>query len=116
MLKIHFLQVGLLNVDGYYNNLLALFDNGVEEGFIKPGARHIVISAPTAEELVTKMEVSAPYLYVILLLSFRVCEANFWVSVVKNLQQYSPSHEHVAPHESWQMEELGNYTKQQNSH
>lgn len=50
-------QVGLLNVDGYYNNLLALFDNGVEEGFIKPGARHIIISAPTAKELIEKMEV-----------------------------------------------------------
>ena len=46
-----------LNVDGYYNALLALFDNGVEEGFIKPGARQIVVSAPTAKELMTKMEV-----------------------------------------------------------
>lgn len=52
-----FLQVGLLNVDGYYNNLLALFDTGVEEGFIKPGARNIVVSAPTAKELMQKMEV-----------------------------------------------------------
>lgn len=52
-----FLQVGLLNVDGYYNNLLALFDTGVEEGFIKPGARNIVVSAPTAKELMEKMEV-----------------------------------------------------------
>ena len=51
------MQVGLLNVDGYYNNLLALFDNGVEEGFIKPGARHIIVSAPTAKELLEKMEV-----------------------------------------------------------
>lgn len=52
-----FLQVGLLNVDGYYNNLLALFDTGVEEGFIKPGARNIVVSAPSAKELLEKMEV-----------------------------------------------------------
>lgn len=51
-------QVGLLNVDGYYNSLLALFDNGVVEGFIKPVAREIVISAPTAKELMEKMEVS----------------------------------------------------------
>ena len=50
-------QVGLLNVDGYYNNLLALFDNGVEEGFINPGARHIVLSASNAIDLLTKMEV-----------------------------------------------------------
>lgn len=46
-----------MNVDGYYNNLLALFDNGVEEGFIKPGARDIVVSAPSARELIEKMEV-----------------------------------------------------------
>lgn len=51
------MQVGLLNVDGYYNSLLALFDNGVKEGFIKPGARQIVVSAPTAKELMTKLEV-----------------------------------------------------------
>ncbi|XP_021823350.1 cytokinin riboside 5'-monophosphate phosphoribohydrolase LOG8 [Prunus avium] len=75
-LGIHMKPVGLLNVDGYYNSLLALFDNGVEEGFIKPCARHIVVSAPTAKELVVKME------------------------------QYTPSHEHVASHESWQMEQL----------
>lgn len=53
----NFEQVGLLNVDGYYNSLLALFDKGVEEGFIEDPARHIVISADTAEELIKKMEV-----------------------------------------------------------
>ncbi|KAK6912830.1 LOG family [Dillenia turbinata] len=80
-LGIHKKTVGLLNVDGYYNFLLALFDNGVEEGFIKPGARHIVVSASTAKELLEKME------------------------------QYTPAHEHVASHESWQMEQLANYPR-----
>ncbi|KAF8393598.1 hypothetical protein HHK36_021842 [Tetracentron sinense] len=74
-LGIHNKPVGLLNVDGYYNFLLALFDNSVKEGFIKPGARHIVVSAPTAKELIVKME------------------------------QYTPSHEHAVPHKSWHMEE-----------
>ncbi|KAG6417087.1 hypothetical protein SASPL_119237 [Salvia splendens] len=78
-LGIHKKPVGLLNVDGYYDPLLALFDKGVEEGFIKQAARHIVLSAPTAEELLTKME------------------------------QHAPFDDHVAPHESWQMEQLGNY-------
>ncbi|KAF5444758.1 hypothetical protein F2P56_033863 [Juglans regia] len=55
-LGIHTKPVALLNVDGYYNCLLALFDNGVEEGFIKPVARRIVLSAPTAKELIIKME------------------------------------------------------------
>ncbi|XP_051119735.1 cytokinin riboside 5'-monophosphate phosphoribohydrolase LOG8 [Andrographis paniculata] len=75
-LGIHKKPVGLLNVDGYYNPLLTLFDKGVEEGFIKPGARRIVLSAPTAKQLLTKME------------------------------QFSPFEGHVAPHESWQMEQL----------
>ncbi|MFS7943757.1 putative LOG family protein [Helianthus anomalus] len=81
-LGIHKKPVGLLNVDGYYNSLLALFDNGVKEGFIKPSARDIVLSASNAIDLLTKME------------------------------QYTPEHDHVAPHESWQMEQLGNYPKQ----
>ncbi|KAI3713795.1 hypothetical protein L1987_72381 [Smallanthus sonchifolius] len=80
-LGIHKKPVGLINVDGYYNNLLALFDNGVKEGFIKPSARDIVLSASNAIDLLTKME------------------------------QYKPEHDHVAPHESWQMEQLGNYPK-----
>ncbi|KAM7490563.1 hypothetical protein LguiA_033484 [Lonicera macranthoides] len=83
-LGIHKKPVGLLNVDGYYNSLLALFDNGVEEGFIKPSARRIVLSAPTVNELMIKME------------------------------QYNPSHDQVAPHESWDMKQLGNYPKEQN--
>lgn len=78
-LGIHKKPVGLLNVDGYYNSLLALFDSGVKEGFIKQGARDIVLSASNAVDLLTKME------------------------------QYTPEHDHIAPHESWQMEQLGNY-------
>lgn len=81
-LGIHKKPVGLLNVEGYYNSLLALFDNGVEEGFIKPGARDIVLAAPTARELLSKLE------------------------------QYTPSHDHVAPHESWHVEEMA-YPKKQ---
>ncbi|KAA8521271.1 hypothetical protein F0562_011892 [Nyssa sinensis] len=80
-LGIHKKQVGLLNVDGYYNFLLALFDKSVEEGFIEPGARHIVLSAPTAKELLMKME------------------------------QYTPSHDHVAPHENWQMDQSDSYPR-----
>lgn len=83
-LGIHKKPVGLLNVDGYYDCLLQLFDNGVKEGFIKQDARDIVVSAPNAEELLTKME------------------------------QFSPSHQHIAPHESWQMQQLGEYPSQQN--
>lgn len=82
-LGIHKKPVGLLNVDGYYDCLLLLFDNGVKEGFIKPSARSIVVSAPNAEELLTKME------------------------------EFTASYQPVAPHESWQMQQLGEYPWQQ---
>lgn len=49
--------MGLLNIDGYYDCLLRMFDKGVEEGFITLSARNIVISAETATELIQKMEV-----------------------------------------------------------
>jgi predicted Rossmann-fold nucleotide-binding protein len=51
------LQVGLLNVDGYYNSLLTFIDKAVEEGFINTCARRIIVLAPTAEELMEKLEV-----------------------------------------------------------
>ena len=50
-------QVGLLNVDGYYNSLLTFIDKAVDDGFIKPSQRHIIVSAPNAKELVQKLEV-----------------------------------------------------------
>ncbi|KAG9134563.1 hypothetical protein Leryth_000896 [Lithospermum erythrorhizon] len=76
-LGIHDKPVGLLNVDGYYNSLLSFIDQAVEEGFICPKARHIIISAPTAKEL------------------------------VKKLEEYEPRHERVASKSSWEMEQLG---------
>ncbi|KAJ6750876.1 hypothetical protein OIU85_001416 [Salix viminalis] len=75
-LGIHEKPVGLLNADGYYNSLLALFDKGVEEGFIKDTARDIVITAETAAELIEKME------------------------------QYAPVHVKVAPRQSWEVDHL----------
>ncbi|GFY95825.1 putative lysine decarboxylase family protein [Actinidia rufa] len=46
--------VGLLNVDGYYNYLLTFIDKAVEDGFIKPSQRHIIVSATNATELFSK--------------------------------------------------------------
>jgi predicted Rossmann-fold nucleotide-binding protein len=50
-------QVGLLNVDGFYDPLLSFIDLAVSEGFITEEARQIIISAPTVKELVMKLEV-----------------------------------------------------------
>ncbi|CAJ2632597.1 Cytokinin riboside 5'-monophosphate phosphoribohydrolase log3 [Trifolium repens] len=74
-LGIHDKPVGLVNVDGYFNSLLSFIDKAVEEGFISQNARHIIVSAPTAKEL------------------------------VKNLEDYVPCHEGVASKLSWQMEQ-----------
>uniref|UniRef100_A0A0D9VXT1 Cytokinin riboside 5'-monophosphate phosphoribohydrolase n=1 Tax=Leersia perrieri TaxID=77586 RepID=A0A0D9VXT1_9ORYZ len=58
-LGIHNKPVGLLNVDGYYNSLLALFDKGVEEGFIDVAARNIFVLADNAGKLLTKLMAAA---------------------------------------------------------
>ncbi|CAD6203615.1 unnamed protein product [Miscanthus lutarioriparius] len=60
-LGIHRKPVGLLNVDGYYASLLAFIDQAVEDGFISPSARRIVVQAPTAQELMDKLEEYVPY-------------------------------------------------------
>ncbi|KAG0488062.1 hypothetical protein HPP92_006873 [Vanilla planifolia] len=53
-------QVGLLNVDGYYNSLLSFIDMAVSEEFISQKARRIIFSAPTAKDLVRKLEEYVP--------------------------------------------------------
>ncbi|KAL1822685.1 hypothetical protein ACET3Z_009463 [Daucus carota] len=75
-LGIHDKPVGLLNVDGFYNSLLSFIDKAVEEGFISPFARRIIVSATTAKEL------------------------------VKKLEEYEPSHEMIASKLNWETEQL----------
>ncbi|KAH0450366.1 hypothetical protein IEQ34_021058 [Dendrobium chrysotoxum] len=87
-LGIHEKPVGLLNVDGYYNSLLALFDKGVEEGFIENSAKHIVVSADNAEELMRKLEIAS------------ILNAH------KVNKEYKPLHEIVAPRTSWEVDQL----------
>ncbi|XP_021734853.1 cytokinin riboside 5'-monophosphate phosphoribohydrolase LOG8-like [Chenopodium quinoa] len=74
-LGIHAKPVGLLNVGGYFNSLLTLFDKGVEEGFIAKTERDIVILAESAKELLKKME------------------------------EYAPTHDTVASRQSWEIEQ-----------
>uniref|UniRef100_A0A452YG54 Cytokinin riboside 5'-monophosphate phosphoribohydrolase n=2 Tax=Aegilops tauschii subsp. strangulata TaxID=200361 RepID=A0A452YG54_AEGTS len=71
-LGIHHKPVGLLNVDGYYNSLLTFIDKAVEEGFINTSARRIIVLAPTAEELMEKLEVHTYFLTLNLNLNSRV--------------------------------------------
>ncbi|KAL4186789.1 hypothetical protein AMTRI_Chr09g35790 [Amborella trichopoda] len=75
-LGIHDKPVGLLNVEGYYNSLLSFIDKAVDDGFIKPCQRHIFVSAPSAKELVQKLE------------------------------DYVPVHNGVVPKARWEVEEV----------
>ncbi|KAL0325851.1 UNVERIFIED_CONTAM: Cytokinin riboside 5'-monophosphate phosphoribohydrolase LOG3 [Sesamum radiatum] len=79
-LGIHDKPVGLLNVDGYYNSLLSFIDKAVDEGFITPSARHIIVSAQTAHDLISKLE------------------------------DYTPMHNESATKLSWEMEQQQGYT------
>ncbi|KAG8061894.1 hypothetical protein GUJ93_ZPchr0003g17649 [Zizania palustris] len=59
-LGIHHKPVGLLNVDGYYDSLLTFIDKAVEEGFVTPAARRIIVAARTPLDLLSKLEDYAP--------------------------------------------------------
>lgn len=100
-----FSKVGLLNVDGYYDSLLGFFDKGVEDGFIKPYARNIVISAKNVQELMQLMEALTLLITPFFLnwlsshWSLNLSYANlliyqlFWMM----LQDYVPPDDEVAP-------------------
>ena len=51
---------GLLNVNGYYDPLLRLFDNAVREGFLHPDNRALVLDADDPERLLEKMSQFRP--------------------------------------------------------
>lgn len=55
-LGIHHKPCALLDVDGYYDHLLALLDRSVAEGFLKPKHRARVLTAPDAATLLDAME------------------------------------------------------------
>jgi len=54
-LGIHRKPCGLLNVAGYFDNLIAMFDYAVAQGFISQANREIVIEAQAIETLVDRM-------------------------------------------------------------
>jgi len=54
-LNIHHKPIGLLNVNGFYDNLLSFLDHAVEQNFLTSLARQIIISAATAEQLIDQL-------------------------------------------------------------
>jgi uncharacterized protein (TIGR00730 family) len=60
-LGIHAKPCGLLNVEGYYDPLLALFDHAVREGFLREENRRLVLQDREPDRLLQKMtEFRAP--------------------------------------------------------
>jgi uncharacterized protein (TIGR00730 family) len=51
---------GLLNVEGYYDHLLAQFDHSVREGFLKPQHRALLISDADPSRLLAAMRSAKP--------------------------------------------------------
>src|SRR5262249_32965583 len=54
-LGLHRKPCGLLNVEGYYDPLLALFDHAVRDEFLRPEHRRMVLSDIHAESLVDRL-------------------------------------------------------------
>lgn len=58
-LNYHKKPVGLLNIRGYYDHLVAFLDHAAAEGFIRPVHRPLLSSADTLEELLDRMSKTA---------------------------------------------------------
>ena len=61
-LGLHTKRCGILNVRGYYDPLLALFDRAVTEGFVKPSNRELVVASDDPAALLDSLAapLSAP--------------------------------------------------------
>jgi uncharacterized protein (TIGR00730 family) len=59
-LGIHRKPCGLLNVDGYYDPLLTLFDRAVEEDFVQPANRRLVLENKDPNHLLDVLAGYAP--------------------------------------------------------
>ena len=55
-LKFHDKPCGLLNIDGYFNHLLAYLDHAETEEFLRPENRQMLLCADTATGLLLKFE------------------------------------------------------------
>lgn len=59
-LSIHEKPCALLDVDGYWEPLAALFDKAVAEGFVRPNHRFLVLTGEDPELLLDRMESYTP--------------------------------------------------------
>ncbi len=54
-LGIHRKPLGLLNIEGYYNHLLRMFDHAVAEKFVRPETRALVLASDSLDALFLQM-------------------------------------------------------------
>jgi len=59
-LGIHQKPIGILNVDGYFDPLIALLDHGIAEQFIRQGSLHSLIVSDHPDTLIAKLLAYAP--------------------------------------------------------
>lgn len=59
-LGIHDKPIGLLNIGGFFDPFIAQIDTAIEEGFIKPSQKKIIIVSSSAKDLLRKMEAYKP--------------------------------------------------------
>lgn len=59
-LGIHRKPIGLLNVAGYFDPLLALVDRSIEEGFVIPRYRQLMVVSPEIDDLLAKLQTYQP--------------------------------------------------------
>lgn len=55
-LNFHNKPLGLLNVNGYYNNLIKFLDHSVNENFIKPEHREMILVNNDPEAMLTQLQ------------------------------------------------------------
>ncbi|MGE0494381.1 MAG: TIGR00730 family Rossman fold protein [Vulcanimicrobiota bacterium] len=55
-LGLHRKPIGLFNLKGYYEPLLSQVERGIEEGFIKPSYRQLLVAADSADALLAALE------------------------------------------------------------
>ncbi|MFR9166152.1 MAG: TIGR00730 family Rossman fold protein [Dysgonomonas sp.] len=59
-LSLHKKPTGLLNIDGYYDNLLAFIDTSIDKGFVKEEYRNMIIVDDSIDTLIEGMKNYVP--------------------------------------------------------
>ena len=88
-------------MDGYYNYLLTFIDKAVDDGFIMPSQRSIIVSAPSPKELVQKLEVGSCDHILLVDLCFFFFQFFYFI-----WQEYVPVHDGVVAKAKWEAEQM----------